>query len=265
MSRYSSGVRSLIAQLLKKDPHARPSTGAVLRRPLIKDKIGRFLSETQVRPEYTPIACPCNDHWPHQVVLRYAAGRTYARPRLTRGTRFLVARHHRRILHRRGVTAVSFVFAQIKEEFSNGVSPGHQPSSSSPAAAAGAAPSPPPGAGGAAPRWPFNGAGISRPRPEAASPGQAGRGRDGNNAGRAIAAGGGGGRVPQAAKVGDGRRRGRAAEEAAERRRAEAMARKRELRGEGFVGGVCCEGMCVFCFRCGTAGKRVPMVVRISV
>lgn len=54
ISRYSSGVRSLIAQLLKKDPHARPSTGAVLRRPLIKDKIGRFLSEAQVRPEHAP-------------------------------------------------------------------------------------------------------------------------------------------------------------------------------------------------------------------
>ena len=47
MSRYSSGMRILIQQLLKKDPHARPSTGAVLRQPLIKDKIGRFLSEAQ--------------------------------------------------------------------------------------------------------------------------------------------------------------------------------------------------------------------------
>ncbi|CAM9738736.1 unnamed protein product, partial [Ectocarpus fasciculatus] len=47
-ARYSSGVRSLVAQLLKKDPHARPSTGAVLRRPLMKDKIGRFLSKAQV-------------------------------------------------------------------------------------------------------------------------------------------------------------------------------------------------------------------------
>ncbi|CAN0092219.1 unnamed protein product [Scytosiphon promiscuus] len=46
-ARYSSGVRSLVAQLLKKDPHARPSTGGVLRRPLIKSKIGRFLSEAQ--------------------------------------------------------------------------------------------------------------------------------------------------------------------------------------------------------------------------
>eukprot|EP00752_Nemacystus_decipiens_P006484 g5838.t1 len=165
-ARYSSGVRSLIAQLLKKDPHARPSTGAVLRRPLIKDKIGRFLSE-----------------------------------------------------------------AQIKEEFSNGVSPGRQPSSS----AAAAVPSPPPGAGSAAPRWPFNPAGISRPRPDAASPGQAGRGRDGNNGGRGIAAGEGGGRSPQASRAGDGRRR--AAEEADERRRAEASARKREFRAAAKVRG----------------------------
>lgn len=48
--RYSSGVRNLVAQLLKKDPSKRPSTGAVLRRPLLKDKIGRFLSEAQVHP-----------------------------------------------------------------------------------------------------------------------------------------------------------------------------------------------------------------------
>lgn len=47
--RYSSGLRTLLGQLLKKDPHSRPSTGAVLRRALIKDKIGRFLSEAQVR------------------------------------------------------------------------------------------------------------------------------------------------------------------------------------------------------------------------
>lgn len=46
--RYSSGLRNLVGQLLKKDPHSRPSTGAVLRRGLIKDKIGRFLSEAQV-------------------------------------------------------------------------------------------------------------------------------------------------------------------------------------------------------------------------
>eukprot|EP00903_Cladosiphon_okamuranus_P008755 g8387.t1 len=168
-ARYSSGMRNLIAQLLKKDPHARPSTGAILRRPLIKDKIGRFLSE-----------------------------------------------------------------AQIKEEFSNGVSHGHQPSSSSSssavAAAAAASPNHPPGAGSAAPRWPFNAAGVSRPRPEAASPGQARRGRDGNDAGRAIAAGGVGGKVKvsQEAKAGDRRRR--AAEEAEERRKAEPLARKREVR-----------------------------------
>lgn len=50
MYRYSSGMRTLLRQLLKKDHHARPSTGSVLRQPLIKDKIGRFLSEAQARP-----------------------------------------------------------------------------------------------------------------------------------------------------------------------------------------------------------------------
>lgn len=49
--RYSSGMRTLIRQLLKKDHHARPSTGAVLRQPLIKGKIGRFLSDAQASSE----------------------------------------------------------------------------------------------------------------------------------------------------------------------------------------------------------------------
>lgn len=51
MYRYSSGMRTLLRQLLKKDHHARPSTGSVLRQPLIKDKIGRFLSEAQARSD----------------------------------------------------------------------------------------------------------------------------------------------------------------------------------------------------------------------
>ncbi|CAN0426320.1 unnamed protein product, partial [Ectocarpus fasciculatus] len=34
-SRYSAELRSLVAELLQKDPHARPSTDAVLQRPLI--------------------------------------------------------------------------------------------------------------------------------------------------------------------------------------------------------------------------------------
>lgn len=117
------------------------------------------------------------------------------------------------------------VSSQIQEEFNNGVPPGRQPSSSSSSAAAAAAsPSAPSGAGSAVPRWPFNAAGIGRPHPEGASPGQAGRGRDGNNAGRGIV------KVSPAGKAVDRRRR--AAEDADERRRAEALARRREFRGE---------------------------------
>lgn len=65
VSRYSSGARSLVAQLLKKDPHARPSTGAVLRKALIKDKIGRFLSEAQVLHWYTAVFRVCVPYIPH--------------------------------------------------------------------------------------------------------------------------------------------------------------------------------------------------------
>lgn len=46
--RYSSGLRTLVSQLLRKGPRSRPTTGAVLRLPLIKEKIGRFLNEAQV-------------------------------------------------------------------------------------------------------------------------------------------------------------------------------------------------------------------------
>lgn len=130
---------------------------------------------------------------------------------------------------------VTYDYEQIKEEFSNGVSPGHQPSSSSAAGAAAAA-APSRGADDpAVPRWPFQAAGVSRPRRAVAAspPGLMARGRDdnnNNNAGRAIG-GGAGGRDAQAGGARDGRKR--EAEEADELRRAEALARKkREVRGE---------------------------------
>ncbi|CAN0242287.1 unnamed protein product, partial [Ectocarpus sp. 4 AP-2014] len=34
-NRYSAELRSLVEELLQKDPHARPSTDTVLQRPLI--------------------------------------------------------------------------------------------------------------------------------------------------------------------------------------------------------------------------------------
>ncbi|CAB1108472.1 unnamed protein product [Ectocarpus sp. CCAP 1310/34] len=66
---YSSGVRSLVAQLLKKDPHARPSTGAVLRRPLMKDKIGRFLNKAQaISQSPPPPPLPLGPHPPRRTL-----------------------------------------------------------------------------------------------------------------------------------------------------------------------------------------------------
>lgn len=124
---------------------------------------------------------------------------------------------------------------QIREEFSDGVSPGHQPSS--PAAnvtdaGGSAAANPHPGADRDGPRWPFHAAGIGRPRQAGAAPRSVAGGRDDRNFGRA-GVGSGGGKITRAAGVVEGRRRSVEAEEAGEeRRRAEALARKKGVRGE---------------------------------
>lgn len=47
--RYSPGLRTLVAHLLRKDPRQRPGAGALLRRPLIRDRIGRAPDDSQVR------------------------------------------------------------------------------------------------------------------------------------------------------------------------------------------------------------------------
>lgn len=112
------------------------------------------------------------------------------------------------------------------------MSPGHQPSFSS---VAGAAAAPNRSVDGpAAPRWPFQAAGVNHPRQAVAAspPGLMARGRDknDNNVGGAIM-GGAGGRDAQGGGAPGWRKR--AAEEADERRRAEALVRKRkEIRGE---------------------------------
>lgn len=46
--RYGAGTRALLPQLLKKDARGRPSADIILRNPLIKDRIRRFLTEEQV-------------------------------------------------------------------------------------------------------------------------------------------------------------------------------------------------------------------------
>ncbi|CAM9539243.1 unnamed protein product [Phaeothamnion confervicola] len=48
-ARYSAALRALIGEMLSKDPRGRPSANAILRRPLVRDMIGRFLNAAQVR------------------------------------------------------------------------------------------------------------------------------------------------------------------------------------------------------------------------
>ncbi|CAM9789463.1 unnamed protein product, partial [Choristocarpus tenellus] len=43
----------LLSSLLEKNPRSRPSTSAILRLPLIKDRIGRFLSEAEMLDEFS--------------------------------------------------------------------------------------------------------------------------------------------------------------------------------------------------------------------
>lgn len=50
---FSDDLRSLVTSLLAKDPAHRPSTNAVLTRPLVRHRISRFLSEHEMAHEFS--------------------------------------------------------------------------------------------------------------------------------------------------------------------------------------------------------------------
>ncbi|KAG1670063.1 Serine/threonine-protein kinase Nek1 [Nymphon striatum] len=54
-SHYSYELRALIAQLLKRNPKDRPSINAILRKPFIIKRIQNYLSESQVKEEFSHV------------------------------------------------------------------------------------------------------------------------------------------------------------------------------------------------------------------
>ena len=51
--RYSADLRNLIADMLRKNPKDRPSINAILRAPIIRQRIEKFLSQTLIQSEFS--------------------------------------------------------------------------------------------------------------------------------------------------------------------------------------------------------------------
>ncbi|GFQ76787.1 hypothetical protein TNCT_656011 [Trichonephila clavata] len=49
---YSPELRSLLAQIFVRNPHERPSVNAVLRKPIVLERIYKFLNESKIKEEF---------------------------------------------------------------------------------------------------------------------------------------------------------------------------------------------------------------------
>ncbi|CAB3978371.1 serine threonine- kinase Nek1-like isoform X2 [Paramuricea clavata] len=85
--RYSADVRLLVARLFKRNPHDRPSINTVLRQPLIKNRINKFLPEEVVADEFShtvlhrqPFVVPGQKAAPGRPVKPAAAPKRISKP-----------------------------------------------------------------------------------------------------------------------------------------------------------------------------------------